>query len=197
MKDAGVRTAAIGSGAVDLFVNRDKLSYRLEITAAGPRLPEIVSGTTRLSPSEVQARYAGKGFGCRTDTKVGVVRCERRERDIAYVVNAVDPCLTPASNRSFCAGRGVTTFTASVGFANGLPERAFIPVYTYLVEAVEFGLGGWEPRTRTWVEAGLSDAKVHRGDFQGAHLELEPGTGASSGYPNVYSVVVRGTDVTS
>jgi hypothetical protein len=53
-------------------------------------------------------------------------------------------------------------------------------------------MGGWDAATKEWVLAKMNSAKVHRADLQGSHIELKPGAGAASGFPNVYSIEVAG-----
>jgi hypothetical protein len=189
----------IGWGSVELAVIGKGRGYSLKLMAPGvTRIRPIPHGNTRVQLPAIRDRFTAKGFSCSVDSQLKSMKCARRETNMAYDVLAVDPCIeNEATFDPICKDAGVYSVQASVGFANGLPEQAYAPVATFLLETTEFALGGWEAATQQWVSARMGDAEVHRADLQGVHIELTPGAGAAGGFPQVFSITVSGINFPS
>ncbi|MEQ7007496.1 hypothetical protein ABN028_15070 [Actinopolymorpha sp. B17G11] len=180
-------------GTSALFVSEPRDAYQLELVAHGAKPRVIPSGDTEAGIVETREHYTGQGFRCTLDRKLQALKCQRRVPDAVYTIFAIDPCLGRGEKYELiCKGRQATEISASVGFGAGLSDKQYEDLLAFLLQSADHSMGGMTVQARRWFLQSISDAKVHRADFQRMHVDFEPGAGAHEEFPNSVSVTVRG-----
>jgi len=191
-------TVRLDWGASELFVSERLDAYYLTLVAHGAKPRVVPDGDTKTGIVETRDHYKAQGFRCTLDEALQTLKCQRRVSGAIYTVLAVDPCLGRGKKYELvCQGHKASEVRASVGFDADLPEKSFEELVSFLLESADQSMGGMAVDTRGWLLKSISDAKVHRADFQGMHLAFEPGAGVDEGFPNVVSVEVRGATASS